>query len=134
MSKKKKDKRLSLRERAVLLKYFLKTAWREEKQVVLWLFLGRIPRAAVPFVSMVFPKLIIDELLGARRVPVLALWVLLMILAELLLRFMDRYADMRIDMGKECFSNYMQRSLSAKAMTIEFAMTTTGLPNRRAAS
>ncbi len=123
MSKKNKEKRLSLRERAGLLQYFLKTAWREEKQVVLWLFLGRIPRAAVPFVSMVFPKLIIDELLEARRVSVLALWVLLMILAELLLRFMNRYAEMRIDMGMECFSNYMQRSMSAKTMKIEFAKT-----------
>lgn len=123
MSKKKKEKKLSVREQFGLLKYFLKTAWQANKGAVLWLFLGKIPYALIPFISMIFPKLIIDELIGVRRVSALAALVLTMITVEILLRFVNRYVEMRVNMGKEWFDNYMERSLSAKSMKIEFAMT-----------
>lgn len=123
MHKKKKEKKLSFRERFGLLKYFLKTAWQVNKGAVLWLFLGKIPYALLPFVSMIFPKLIIDELTGARRVSALTALVLIMITSEVVLRFLNRYVEMRNNMGKEWFDNYMERSLSAKSMKIEFAMT-----------
>lgn len=123
MSNNKKEKKLSIREQFGLLKYFLKTAWQANKSAVLWLFLGKIPYALVPFVSMIFPKLIIDELIGARRIYMLAELVLMMITSDIILRFISRYVDMRVGMGEEWFDNYMERSLSSKSMKIEFAMT-----------
>lgn len=121
--KKEKEKRLPIKQRLALLRHYLKLAWHENKTAVFWMFFGDMPTVLFPFISMIFPKLIIDELLGERRVSFLAAWVLIMITSEILLRYFHRYAQMRQQMATDYFDNYIERSLSLKVMKMKFALT-----------
>lgn len=123
MNKKAKEKRLPVKERFALLRYFIKLALKENKIAVFWLFFCNAPLILFPFITMIFPKLIIDELLGERRISYLAAWVIIMISSETLLRFFHRYAQMRQQMARDCFDNYIERCLSAKVMKMKFSLT-----------
>lgn len=121
-SREKKEKQLSIRERYALLRYLLHIAWQEKKGLILWRLLGILPNAVLTFIPIVFPKLIIDELLGQRRAKMLAAWILIMISSELALRFLFRYTEFKTSIADEWFDNYIERTISMKIMKIKFAL------------
>lgn len=57
------------------LLFFLRFAWQSGKRYVVLLFMAQIVQAAIPMATLVLPKFIIDELMGAQRLDVLARWV-----------------------------------------------------------
>ena len=74
--KKKKEHKLTFRQRFGVLTYFVALAARENKMAVFWYFFDIVPTTLQPFVPIVFPKLILDELVGSRRPGWLLMWVL----------------------------------------------------------
>ncbi|MCL2672024.1 MAG: ABC transporter ATP-binding protein/permease [Clostridiales bacterium] len=57
-----------------IIRYFLRTAWRIGPGYVFAVAANAVLLAALPFIGVFLPKLIIDELLGARRIALLAIY------------------------------------------------------------
>ncbi len=121
--KKKKEHKLTFRQRFGVLTYFVALAARENKMAVFWYFFDIVPTTLQPFVPIVFPKLILDELVGSRRPGWLLMWVLLMILSDTLLRFIGYYTEYKTTIGTVWFDQYIERKFSGKVMKMKFAFT-----------
>ena len=73
-------KLISFKEDMVMLKgfaFFLKQGWKYDKKYVLWLFLLQLVNAVTPLSAALLPKMVIDELTGLQRMPMLVAYVLL---------------------------------------------------------
>lgn len=73
-------KLISFEEDMVMLKgfaFFLKQGWKYDKKYVLWLFLLQLVNAVTPLSAALLPKMVIDELTGFKRMPMLVAYVLL---------------------------------------------------------
>ena len=49
------------------LLFFFRTGWRYDKRYILWNILSQLLSSLSPILAALMPKLIIDELMGARR-------------------------------------------------------------------
>ncbi len=124
MSKKeKKEEKISLRQRLGVLGYYLAMAYREKPTAVFWYAFGIIPTSVEPFITIIFPKLIIDELVGGRRIPYLILWVALLAGLRTFVRYVDRFVFYKKTMASEYFYLFMERQFSEKIMRVKFACT-----------
>ncbi len=121
--KKEKKQKMSFRKRWETLCFFVKMGIKTNPKAVFWFFFSTVPSTLRPFVAIVFPKLILDELTGPGRIPYLALWVLAMITSDTLLRFLGHYVNYQTEMGSEWFTQYIDLQLSKKAMRMKFAYT-----------
>lgn len=57
--------------------FFLKQGWKHDKKYVFWLFALQITQSITPIAAALLPKMVIDELGSAERIPYLVLYVLL---------------------------------------------------------
>ena len=57
--------------------FFLRQGWKYDKKYIIWLLLLQVVTAVTPIASALLPKMVIDELTGMKRIPFLALYVLL---------------------------------------------------------
>lgn len=57
------------------LRFFLREGWKYDKKYVIWLVLYQLVNSLIPVVSALLPKLVIDELTGAKRLDYLVLYV-----------------------------------------------------------
>ena len=99
------DKKVTMKEKFRLtfttFKFMLKHAWKLKKIMFFVQGAGIILSVIQPFVYVIFPKLIIDELLGEQNIPKIILYVALTIgltqgislLVSLININMERYAD-----------------------------------------
>ena len=58
------------------LKFFISEGWKYDKKYVIWVFLYQIVNSMIPVVGALMPKFVIDELMGEKRIEVLAGYVL----------------------------------------------------------
>lgn len=58
-----------------IIRYFLRTAWRIGPRYVFAVAANAVLLAALPFIAVFLPKLIIDELMGAKNIAMLAGYV-----------------------------------------------------------
>lgn len=77
--------KLSWRRELYNFKYFTSIVWKSSPGYVVAIFMESLLSAAIPFVAIVFPKYIIDEMMGAKRIRVLALYVAAAVLITLFL-------------------------------------------------
>lgn len=66
------------------LLFLLRYGWHASRRYILCLFGAELLQAVLPLVSLVMPKYILDELLGAQRIDMLALYVGILLAAGLL--------------------------------------------------
>ena len=59
------------------LLFFLRQGWRFDKRYVLWNIFFQLVNAPLPILASVLPKLIIDELMGQKRVARLLLYIVI---------------------------------------------------------
>lgn len=59
--------------------FLLRFCWKADKRYVLELFVSKLLGAGLPLVIVIFPRYIIDELMGQQRTEYLLLWAGLMI-------------------------------------------------------
>ena len=63
----KSDKLAGLKKDFGIMMYFLKLTSKMSKSYIPVLFLSAIFKALIPFINIIMPKFIIDELLGQKR-------------------------------------------------------------------
>ncbi len=77
-----------------IIKHFLKLAHGISKTYIPTLFFSSLFAAKeVPFLNIIMPKYIIDELLGARRIKVLIMLVLLTVIGNGVLNLINRVLE-----------------------------------------
>ena len=75
------------------LRFFIREGWRYDKHYILWRILYQLTNAPMPVIAAVFPKLIIDELMGQKRVVYLVWCVGLMAGYTLIATSVSVYLD-----------------------------------------
>lgn len=114
---------ITLKTALPVLSFFLRRAWGIQKSYFFLTLLNAALNGAAPFISILFPAAIIDELMGAQRLDTLAWLVAAMVLLGLLAEaakqvlsyFLNR-ANLRMETG-------FDRLIGDKAMTMDFAYT-----------
>jgi ATP-binding cassette subfamily B protein/ATP-binding cassette subfamily C protein len=110
----KKDLQIGLR--------FYKLVYRLYPAYLPKAFLAAFLQALVPFINVILPKLIIDELLGAQRASLLLQLVLFVALGNGILNVINRYMTYRMD---EAYYDLMQRielNMGNHIMNLDFEM------------
>jgi ABC-type bacteriocin/lantibiotic exporter with double-glycine peptidase domain len=109
-----------LRKTLDVMRYFYGVAWEREPGYLFLILARTLVQGFSPLINIMLPKLIIDELLGQRRVPYMAGVVLaiifLLALAEVARAIIDYYvnrAETRLDLEFE-------RRIGGKVMGLEF--------------
>lgn len=55
--------------------FFVKLGWKCEKRYIIYLVLNQFVNSLIPIVAVVMPRFIINELMGSKRIPYIALYV-----------------------------------------------------------
>ncbi|MGV1059548.1 ABC transporter ATP-binding protein [Clostridium perfringens] len=103
-----------------IIKHFLKLAHRISKTYIPTLFFSSIFAAAVPFLNIIMPKYIIDELLGARRIKVLIMLVLLTVLGNGVLNLINRVLEKKCNIKNEEVVAGFDLLIGKKVMDLDF--------------
>ena len=103
-----------------IIKHFLKLAHGISKTYIPTLFFSSIFAAAVPFLNIIMPKYIIDELLGARRIKVLILLVLLTVLGNGVLNLINRILEKKCNIKNEKVVAGFDLLIGKKVMDLDF--------------
>lgn len=103
-----------------IIKHFLKLAHGISKTYILTLFFSSLFAAAVPFLNIIMPKYIIDELLGARRIKVLVMLVLLTVLGNGVLNLINRVLEKKCNIKNEEVVAGFDLLIGKKVMDMDF--------------
>ena len=76
-----------------VLRFFSKTVWEHRPSYLLLVLGNTALRGLSPFVNIVLPKFIIDELVGLKRPDVLAKWVALLAGANFAVHILNSIRD-----------------------------------------
>lgn len=103
-----------------IIKHFLKLDHGISKTYIPTLFFSSLFAAAVPFLNIIMPKYIIDELLGARRIKVLIMLVLLTVLGNGVLNLINRVLDKKCNIKNEEVVAGFDLLIGKKVMDLDF--------------
>lgn len=103
-----------------IIKHFLKLAHGISKTYIPTLFFSSLFAAAVPFLNIIMPKYIIDELLGARRIKVLIMLVLLTVIGNGVLNLINRVLEKKCNIKNEKVVAGFDLLIGKKVMDLDF--------------
>lgn len=99
------------------LKYFFKLTNKISKTYMVKTLVASIFKAARPFLNIVIPKFIIDELLGQKRIDQLILYVGMLTIGNLLLNIINNYfVKLMEEEGIEFSGGQAQKIAIARAL------------------
>lgn len=120
MHKKEKNKHV-IRES---LEYLFKEVWYYKPSYYLINAADIIMKAAKPFINIMFPKFIIDELLGNQNISRIIWYVACMVLGNMIVNIFIACADETIAKSyNDDFSKYFDAKLGLKIMQMDFENT-----------
>jgi ABC-type multidrug transport system fused ATPase/permease subunit len=108
---------------APVIKYFYAIAWRFEKGYFLTTALSMLMTGLSPFINILMPKFIIDELLGARRADFLITYVLVLVLLNLLAANANSLITYFSEKYQTRLTQKYDEILAEKTLTMEFSRT-----------
>ncbi len=106
-----------------VLRYFYALAWRHRKSYFVLVAGNMLLRGCSPFVNIVLPKYIIDELLGQQRVDVVATFAGALIGANFVLYLLNNLRDYLLHQAHLSLDLKFDELLGRKAMEMDFAYT-----------
>ncbi len=122
-TKEAKKKGITFKTALPVLAFFYRKAWEIQKSYFFLILLNAVLSGLSPFINILFPAYIIDELIGGRRISVLAGWVAALVLLNLsaavanqILSYFINRANLRMEAG----FNWL---IGNKAMTMDFRHT-----------
>ena len=96
------------------IKYLFPIAWKAHKGFFFYGVLGVVVTSFVPFVSIMFSPMIIDELMGERNVQKLALYAAVIVLTETLGSFFVSIISIVIEKYDEKYQNLFSELMSKR--------------------
>jgi ABC-type multidrug transport system fused ATPase/permease subunit len=106
-----------------VLKYFYTLAWQYNKPYFLLVAVNMLIRGFSPFINIILPKHIIDELLGQKRVIVIAQFVAAIVLLNFALYLINNLMGYLMNKSRTRLELKFDELLGQKAMTMDFEYT-----------
>lgn len=100
------------------LRYLLKLALPEEPRYLWWLAVSVLANGLMPLTNIYFPKLILDELLGAQSVPLMTGYVAALAGLNLLFGLLKAWSRSHLGLGTARMFYRVNNQVSAKAMAL----------------
>lgn len=105
------------------LKFFYKDIYHYQPIYFILVIINILVNALSPFINIIFPKLIIDEMMGSKNIKRLILLIVITILGNMIANIIKN--SMTENMGKyeDLFDRYYKIKISDKTMTMDFENT-----------
>lgn len=116
----KDSKAHGLKENLQILLYFIKLTHRISKTYIPTLLSASFFRSVVPFVNIILPKFIIDELIGAQRGTVLVQFIGLLVAGNFVLNLINRWFDMKVVIVNEKMTDSIDLVISQKIVDMDY--------------
>lgn len=106
-----------------VLKYFYGIAWKYNKPYFVLIAVNMIIRGVSPFVNIIFPKYIIDELLGKKRGIVVAKYVAIIVVSNFVIYLMRNAMTYLMNKSRTILELKFDELLGMKSMEMDFEFT-----------
>ncbi|MBW9157712.1 ABC transporter ATP-binding protein/permease [Clostridium sp. FP2] len=116
----KNDRLAGLKKDFEIMRYFLKLSSKMSKSYIPVLCSSAIFKAITPFINIIMPKFIIDELLGQKRVNVFIMLVSIIVVANGILNLISRWIDTLVDIKNMEIINGFDLLIGQKIMDMDF--------------
>lgn len=117
--KKAENKELLKKDFNILI-HFFKLAHKISKTYIPILLFSAVFKGAVPFINVIMPKYIIDELIGLKRVDVLAKYVIFTIIINFILSMVNRFFDNVVKVKNEEIMAGFDLLIGEKIVNMDF--------------
>lgn len=112
--------RQGLGENIRILKYFFKLTHSISKSHIPTLLLSSFLKSAIPFLNIIVPKFIIDELIGQQRTEIFVQFIVILILGNFVLNITNRWFDKRVKIANEKMMYSFDTLISEKIVDMDF--------------
>ncbi|SHO45598.1 ABC transporter ATP-binding protein [Anaerocolumna xylanovorans] len=103
-----------------LLLYFYRMVFSISPAYVFTILLSTAFQAAAPFINIIVPKLIIDELMGGQDRGKLLLYASILILGNLFFKLLNSYFLKKVEVGERKFGFQLDSYLGNKCVDMDF--------------
>lgn len=121
--KTKKPREHRYRNVLPVMKYFYRVAWRHDKPYFLLVFCNMLLRGGSPFLNIVLPKYLIDELVGPRRPDQVLILVAVIVLSNYLISHIRNLLDYFLNRSQDRLSMKLDEMLGDQTMRMDFEYT-----------
>ncbi len=116
----KKEDNYGIKDSLRILHYFLKLTHRVYKQYIPTLLLSSFFKAITPFINIIIPKYIIDELLGQQRVEAFVPLIGALITGNFLLNIINKWFEKRVPIVNDALIYKLDLVIGEKIMDMDF--------------
>lgn len=109
-----------VKKNAEVLKYFLKLSHSISKTYVPVLILSSFFKSAAPFLNIIIPKFIIDELMGKQRTDVFVMLISLLILGNFAFNIINKFFDGLVEVKNQEVVCGFYDIINAKVVDMDF--------------
>ncbi|MBU5593044.1 ABC transporter ATP-binding protein/permease [Clostridium sp. MSJ-4] len=103
-----------------VMMHFLKLSSKISKKYIPILFMSSIFKAITPFINIIMPKFIIDELLDKKRIEVFIMLVAIIVIANAILNLTNRWLDTLVDIKNMEVLNGFDLLVGKNIMNMDF--------------
>ena len=114
---------MNIRKVLPLVHKFASYAWQCGKSYFIFYVLSILVNIAAPFVTIIFPAYVIDELTGQRRISQIVLYVALTVGLTWICNCLRSFCDLTKEKYDDLFSRYLNMVLSEKCIDLDFQHT-----------
>ena len=107
----------------LVMKYFYGKAWKMDKSYFFAVVVDMVIIGFQPVIGIVFPRIIIDELMGQRRPEIIFQTVALMAILHFAVRITGNFCRYEQTVFHRRFSDFSDRLLTRKTMEMDFEFT-----------
>ena len=114
---------MNIRKVYPLVRKFASYAWQCKKSYFIFYVLSILVNIAAPFVTIIFPAYVIDELTGQRRISQIVLYVALTVGLTWVCNCLRSFCDLTKEKYDDLFGRYLNMVLSEKCIDLDFQHT-----------
>ena len=114
---------MNIRKVLPLVRKFALYAWQCKKSYFIFYVLSILVNIAAPFVTIIFPAYVIDELIGQRRISHIVLYVALTVGLTWVCNCLRSFSDLTKEKYDDLFGRYLNMVLSEKCIDLDFQHT-----------
>lgn len=114
---------MNIRKVYPLVRKFASYAWQCKKSYFIFYVLSILVNIAAPFVTIIFPAYVIDELTGQRRISLIVLYVALTVGLTWVCNCLRSFSDLTKEKYDDLFGRYLNTVLSEKCIDLDFQHT-----------
>lgn len=114
---------MNIRKVYPLVRKFASYAWKCKKSYFIFYVLSILVNIAAPFVTIIFPAYVIDELTGQRRISQIVLYVALTVGLTWVCNCLRSFSDLTKEKYDDLFGRYLNTVLSEKCIDLDFQHT-----------